>query len=485
MVGKGALIVILGFSLVFGVGNKYWNRTSNEAIENFVNYYDSTAAHVLAVSAVNILADSLFWNQGSADLSNADFAPQDFHDGTFYMYTRPDTVDGEYDVLATAVAKYTGFRGHVIYDSVQMLMEPGRFNQWAYFTDRDSDIYWTTGEVLDGRYHTNGTLYLKGAPVFKDNISTGVGLTTYWKAPQLISPSDLPDKKGNKLIAPGYTSGVIIPMPNTLANYESISNVYMIQDSANNGSKYAYDVYVTLNGTTVSYYTVTSSVSISGSKATYTEVSRVPAGGTIDVPVGNLGDAGGKGLGSVVLVKNGDLHISGQIDGKVTFVAEEGSGSSARVSSGSYGKIEGNKVDVDMTFANGKNNHDAGNIIINGDITYANMPTDVSDSRNLLGLVADNSIAVSRQTNTLVDLTIDGSLFCRQGSFFNSMYTTGDRGTLTLFGSMAQKTRGPVGLVKGYGYEKNYAYDHRFERTSTSPPMSPSTGKYNIASWRE
>ncbi len=484
MVGKASLIVILGFSMIFGIASRYWNRTSTQAIENFVNYYDSTSAHVLAISAINILADSLFWNQGGGDMTHLDIGPLSFQGGTVRMTTKPDTIDGEFDVLATAVSQYAGFRGHTIYDTVQILMKPGRFNEWAYFTDKDSAIYWTTGETLDGRYHTNGTLYLYGAPTFTDNVSTGVGLTTKQKAPALVSPNSLPDAYGNRLTAPGYQNGVLIPMPNSLANYNSIPNVTILKDSSHTGSGYAYDVYMTLSGTDVSYYTVTSSVSTSWSGATYTQVSRVPATGTTTVPISSFGDAGGNGLGSVVVIQNGDLHVSGQIDGKLTLVAQQGTSGQARVSSSSYGsKIEGQSVDVDMTYGNGSSNHNNGNVIINGDVTYANMPTDLSDDRNLLGLVADNSIAVGKLASA--NLTIDASLFARQGKFFNSRYQSAAYGTLTLFGSMAQKTRGAVGLVGSNGFVKNYSYDKRFERTMTSPPMSPSTGSYNVVYWRE
>lgn len=470
--------------MIFGIASRYWNKTSNLAIENFVNYYDSTASHLLAISAANILADSLFWNQNGGNMTNLNIGPISFQGGTFRMKTEPDTIDGEYDVLASAISQYTGFGGHVIRDTVQILMQPGRFNQWAYFTDKDSAIYWTNGETLQGRYHTNGTLYLNGAPTFTDNVSTGVGLTTKQRAPTLVNPKTLPDSYGNRLTAPGYQNGVLIPLPSSLANYTSIPNVKILADSAHTGSSYAYDVYMALSGTDVSYYTVTSSVTTSHGTTTYTQVSRVPATGSTTVPISSLGDAGGNGLGSVVLINNGDLHVSGQVDGRLTLVAMQGSGSSARVSSSSYNnKIEGQSVDVDMTYGNGSTNHNAGNVIINGDVTYTNMPTDVNDGRDLLGLVADNSIAVGKQTS--VNLTIDASLFARQGKFFNSRYQSATLGTLTLFGSMAQKTRGAVGTIGTSGYLKNYSYDKRFERTKTSPPMSPSTGSYNVVYWRE
>ncbi|MGB9591948.1 MAG: hypothetical protein ACPL1K_05470, partial [Candidatus Kryptoniota bacterium] len=69
MVGKGSLLVILGFSLIFGIASRYWNRMSNAAIDNFVQYYNWTNAHNIAVSAANIAADSVFWNPKATSLS--------------------------------------------------------------------------------------------------------------------------------------------------------------------------------------------------------------------------------------------------------------------------------------------------------------------------------------------------------------------------------------------------------------------------------
>ena len=57
MVGRASLIVILGFSLIFGLAGQYWNRESDSATENFVNYYSSSAAHNIAVGAANLACD--------------------------------------------------------------------------------------------------------------------------------------------------------------------------------------------------------------------------------------------------------------------------------------------------------------------------------------------------------------------------------------------------------------------------------------------
>ncbi len=497
MVGKGALIVIIGFSMIFGIAGQYWNRTSNAAIENFSNYYDATAAHNLAISAANILADQLFWNQGDTlNLSSINIEDQSFGDGRYSMRTEPKPIDGENDILATAVGKYSGMRG-IIADTVQILLQPGRFNQWAYFTNTDTGVYWTTGETMNGRYHTNGTLFIAGTPVFQGNVSTGRGLAArnyYNGAAHVINPvnpSSLPDRGGDRLIAASYQSGVTIPLPSTLTNYNQVPGVTIFRNNDTH-SNYAYDVYMTFSPagdpTKAAFHTslksVTETTDRFGRVTGYSlsEVSRVPAVGDSVVSITQFGDAGSKGLGSVVIIQNGDLHVSGNMDGRVTFVAQQGStGDPARVSSSSYGT--GSSA-YDCYDANG--GHANGNVVIEGNLTYAHMPADLNDSRNLLGLVADNSIMLASQTTQ--DLTIDGSLFARDGSFFYQNYASGSaRGTLNIFGSLCQNVRGAVGTfgTSQTGYIKNYSYDQRFQRTRTSPPYSPTTGSYNIVAWRE
>ena len=60
------------------------------------------------------------------------------------------------------------------------------------------------------------------------------------------------------------------------------------------------------------------------------------------------------------------------------------------------------------------------------------------------------------------DRTIDAAILALQHSFIVDHYYCGaSLGTLTVFGVIAQKYRGPVGTSSGHGYIKNYQYDDR------------------------
>jgi hypothetical protein len=68
-------------------------------------------------------------------------------------------------------------------------------------------------------------------------------------------------------------------------------------------------------------------------------------------------------------------------------------------------------------------------------------------------------------------------------------YTYADvKGTLTVYGGIVQKNRGPVGTFysngqKASGYSKDYYHDPRF--TMNPPPFMPNTGDYDTLSWEE
>jgi len=68
MSGKATLLVVAGFSLIFLVLGKNLGDISTRAVDNSVEYYVSTTAHDMAVSAANIAASKIFfdndWDDG-------------------------------------------------------------------------------------------------------------------------------------------------------------------------------------------------------------------------------------------------------------------------------------------------------------------------------------------------------------------------------------------------------------------------------------
>ncbi|MCL4540222.1 MAG: hypothetical protein M1378_11615 [Bacteroidetes bacterium] len=320
MVGRGTLIIILGFSLVFALAGRYWERTSNESVDNFVEYYDQTVAHNIAVSAANVAADSIFLNPSAASLSMSG----SFSSGTFTISTSPYDKFGVTDMLLTSVGSYGTTK--IIRDTVQVLFSPYSFSKYAFFSVNESNVYWITGDTMWGPYHTESKMSISGSPVFYGKVTTKLG----------TNPK-LPSKNASPYFYGGYESGVSISLPNDLSGLQSASQTGKIFSNPGSGS---YDVYLTFNADgTVTYKDNTMSQDST-------------------VPLSTLSSNG------VIYVSKGNVHVSGVVSGKATVVADGSSG-------GGYGNVY---IDGNITYEHdptkGPSNDMLG-LVANNNVTIA------------------------------------------------------------------------------------------------------------------
>jgi Tfp pilus assembly protein PilX len=120
-----------------------------------------------------------------------------------------------------------------------------------------------------------------------------------------------------------------------------------------------------------------------------------------------------------------------------------------------------------------------------GDLLYANKDTD------MIGLVGQNAVWVYSPINSSGNYIlsknreIDAAILSVAHTFQVQRYTDGDRGTLTVYGSIAQKFRGTVGTSGGSGYDKDYQYDPRFRYSAPPKFLSPATTTYGVNVWVE
>lgn len=298
MVGRGTLIVILGFSLIFGLASQYWNRTSTEATKNLMQYYDWTKVHNIAMSAANVGADSLFWNLNSTNLN----VTGDFDGGTYQLTTQPISGPSS-DVLLTAVGNYDGLS-----DTVMVTLQMYSFSRFGVYASTMQGVAWATGDTVQGPLHVEGDMNTQGAPVFEGEVTIAGKLNStpqYSPGPPPVGPQ----------FQDNFVTGVSIPIPttsvqNVLAQAQSGGRVF---DNPTPGK--AYNVYLTFNSDgTVSFQTPSM-------KSDSTE------------PIDDLAPNG------VIMVDNGILHLQGTVNGQATV------GSYAANSSlGGQVDIEGNIV---------------------------------------------------------------------------------------------------------------------------------------------
>jgi hypothetical protein len=104
-----------------------------------------------------------------------------------------------------------------------------------------------------------------------------------------------------------------------------------------------------------------------------------------------------------------------------------------------------------------------------------------------LGLISEGDVVIDKNASQ-TNLEIDASIMALNTSFMlEEWWENGAKGTLSVFGGIIQKQRGPVGTFSGTtkvsGYSKNYNYDERL--LTSPPPFVPTTGDYITVLWEE
>ena len=168
MGGKVSLLLILSFSGIFGLMGRNLLNFSNEASDNFYDYYSGTRSHNIAVSGANMAANKLFkdktWTAGWDALS--------IDDGSLNVTVE---IFETYKRRIFSVGTYRGTS-----DTVIVTLQPKNFAQYGNFYDKNG-AWWATGDTLRGPFHTNDWLRAYGRPVFLGNVTTNKGVKLFNK----------------------------------------------------------------------------------------------------------------------------------------------------------------------------------------------------------------------------------------------------------------------------------------------------------------
>lgn len=277
MSGKASLILVLAFSILFGIMGTNMIRTSNEATDSYINYYTKTKAHDLAVSGANMAANAIFinkfWMTGYNNL-NIDYG---------FLNVSVDSF-GYDNKLITAIGTFQGFK-----DTVMVWLEPKNFAQYGNFYN--SMAAWAaTGDTFSGPFHTNDYLKCYGDPVF-------LGYTTTKNGVQLFNSNSHPEFHG------GLEEGVFIPLEfdTSLIRKAAFNNGKIFKDTT--GSDRLIDVKLTLlsNGTVNYSYNINNS----------------GWSNILNQPLNTLAPNG------VIYVEKGNVYIQGTLNGKISIVASQ------------------------------------------------------------------------------------------------------------------------------------------------------------------
>lgn len=276
MVGRGTLLVIIGYTIMFGLTSRYWNRVATDSVDNFLQYYNETTAHSIAVSAANLGSNKVFLNQPS----NTHFHLSGSLSGGDYDVSLDSSGHSQLVITATGTYPPAGSRGSVT-DTVRVKFGPTYFSSFGLYTATMSNISWDTGDTIRGSFHSDGTFNVEGTPVFYGRVTSRNDITG----------------GGTPIIYGSYQSGISVPMPAT-----AVSDVQAAASSggavlSNPESPVAFEVFLTVNANaTVTYHT-----NLNPSDTTMPLSTFAPNG--------------------VIFVNNGNLHIHGTVNGLLTLAA--------------------------------------------------------------------------------------------------------------------------------------------------------------------
>lgn len=310
------------------------------------------------------------------------------------------------------------------------------FAQYAMFTDAESNgqypLWYISGDVVEGRVHTNGTLHIFSNPRFLDKVTTAADHMVGYYNHNVYDMDGWPVAGNDPYFAKGAEFGVApIPMPTDLPDLRQLGMI---------GGIYTMDE-------------VDVELGVNGAQAPVTAPGWLRYRPHSDT-TGDWTSAQISSLANKVFYCENDVRIKGVLDGELT------------VASHRDVRIEDN--------------------LLYRDSDASGAPRPGCD--DLLGVVAERNILIAETPANQNDLIVDGVLMALDTSITVENYNHGSpRGTLSIWGGMIQKYRGAVGQFSNstlrHGYQKNYHYDQRV--TGRTPPNFPMTGVYEVTAWEE
>ena len=200
--GKAALLVVLGTSLVLGNMLVGLNKRANSQNEFISEHYERIISRNIANSAANIAVSKLFqdfsWRTGLASTSMAGgYYAADIKDINF------DTTVAVQRVKVTATSTYGG-----VTDTVIAVVARPPSSHYAQFTDNwPSANSYVTGDTLYGPIHTNPKFKFGGSPVFFGKVSSVNASYDTWGsgAPQFLGGTEF---GANTIPMPSLATGL-------------------------------------------------------------------------------------------------------------------------------------------------------------------------------------------------------------------------------------------------------------------------------------
>ena len=381
-------------------------------------------------------------------------APDTAGHGTYTVAIFPDSLNALLDRPRYTILSTGHVGGHQRTLELQVKLQ--LLTDFLYFTDREHEpglgnpLWFHSGDAIDGPLFTNDQMSIQGDPTFMELVTSAYGgpgdsnpshdpLFLYYNGDQHNNielatgnnaPHDSPDFQDGFVLGAAF---VDYPTHHLLGDVKTI----------------ARDGGVSIAGT---YDIVLSRPDEDTGEPMYGYVSyRKPGLGWRDVELSSING---------VLYVNGSFRVSGTIDGSLTLATN-------------------------------------GSVWITDDVLYRdsdeNGPGEYCD--DVLGIIAGTDVNIDYNAPNMDDCVIHAAMIALDNCFRADNWGVGDpRGDLSVYGSIIQSFRGPIGtseLIDGEsvvltGYAKDYHYDWRLQEIS--PPYFNeffNTGVYVRLRWRE
>ncbi|MBU0472583.1 MAG: hypothetical protein KKF62_00320 [Bacteroidetes bacterium] len=478
MGGKGAILLVLSFSMLFLIFGHRYNWLSSDSIDNYSNYYILTKAHNIAVSAANMAANEVFMDKSW----DAGYENVPFDGGSFSVYVSNPTAS-----TVTAAASNSGHGhgaasskieichippgnpaarktlylpaaaipahlahgdylgscdGEAASSDLVTIVAQGTFSDTTvtvYVDLRGSNFakfgnfyktvtaYPATGDTFHGPFHVNAKLVTDGKPVFWGKVTAKDGLKKQGSPPKPVFNG-------------GFETGVDIPL--------EFDTTGMRAAAADNGKVFR-DTTFTNKTTNVSLnFLATGQVTYSQ------QIGSGSWSAPKTVPLATLAPGG------VIYVERGNVYVEGIVSGRATIVA-------SKLGSSGFG-----------------------NIYQTNDLVYNVDPKVNSSSSDMLGLVAEQDIRLQYNTNTRGhDILTMASMFALNGDIGPETalidYPTLNRWIITggLIANGIRVTARYSGSNPYKGYKFVHHFDERFLKSV--PPYFPHTKNFEVVSWYE
>lgn len=386
------------------------NRYTVDSVTNYVLKHDEISAKNIANAgasvALNALTVDVTENQPVSNVS--------LYGGSYsYSFERQteDATLGLTEIRVTSIANFNNTM-----DTVIVLLTRPSFSRYAYFTNHEGNIWFSSGDTIYGPCHTNTYFQMAYEPVFYGKVTSHKvynannpyrkyysGTTdpkfyggTEWGVPKLPMPTEIPQD----LIDASQNGGIYINNKHAWIEFQADGTVKIAaKNSSSNPNPSQYTTYnlSSTNGVIYVHYS-----------------SNRPK-----------------------------VRVKGTVNGQVTI--------------GTRGYIR-----------------------ITSDIFCADNPLTNPNSNDMLGLVAAKDITVYNnqhdqdRTIQATIMTMNTATSSKK-NFWVKNYNTDRYGKLHLVGGLIQNSRGAVGLIGSptsrKGYLKDYRWDPRLAKMT--PPYFP------------